>query len=308
MPNCLKHGNPEPCHECQQQALPEWRRRPNPNNYPRPMPQQHAPSPSIRNSSSNDNSPARADASPNWRSKAPRSFDSKPCVRYKGTVSKADASQSWRASSDSKAEVDPDNNNSSSSARRVPVPLPAQGHNHGNKRPCKIRCGINEGLCVENHQGHVTHLFTDGLVGCTQVIFRSATTSFTCHIKDGAPNPVPWIQWALKQFERLHGKVEHCYVATGDGSGSAAGAVNAALGERGSKLLAKAGGYFIVPKTGEIGRVGIKGWAVTGQEVAGWQTATGLIVLRLPGTASLGEVQVGDYSEACPVCRALPSI
>ena len=198
------------------------------------------------------------------------------------------------------------------SARRTPPHLqprrerrapPTRGHCHGNQGPYKIRCGANEGLCVLNGNHAVECLFTDGLVGCTQVIFRNHTATFTCHILVGAPDPAGWVSWALAEFESEYGAVQQCWVATGDGSG-ATQRIFDALKHRKPVLLARSGGYYIDIKTGQVKTTPSMGFSATRQDVAGWQTGRGLVDLRLRGSISLGTVQVGDYCEMCDVCRA----
>lgn len=178
---------------------------------------------------------------------------------------------------------------------------PNHRHTHGNQYPCKIRCGANEGLCIRNDQDNVTYLYTDSLIGCTQVIFRNTTATFTCHIFTAAPDPLGWIEWAEGEFRSEYGSVTSCWVVTSDSPG---------VGETIYGLLSKSlkvewikncGGCAIKITDATVIKTPTD-WYVSRQDVGGWQTANELIDLRLRGSRSLGNVYVGDYSESCREC------
>ena len=48
--------------------------------------------------------------------------------------------------------------------------IPQRRHSHGTARPCKIRCGANEGLYVLNNEANVQEIYTDSLIGCANNI------------------------------------------------------------------------------------------------------------------------------------------
>ena len=177
------------------------------------------------------------------------------------------------------------------------------GHSHGNVSPCKIRCGANEGLCILNNQDKVNALFTDSLIGCVQIIFRSDKATFVCHIFSGARTPEDWSQWAHERFVHFYGQVNKCYVVTGDDSG-----VGNSIEERLKSRLPEVVrvrnccGYTINIKSGEVGETP-QDWYTSRQDIAGWQTAKDLIHLQLLGPWSIGDPFCGDFYELCNACK-----
>jgi hypothetical protein len=177
------------------------------------------------------------------------------------------------------------------------------GHTHGMRRPCNIRCGGNEGLCVRNDQHNVTCLFTDGLVCCTQVIFRNATATFTCHILEGAPDPEGWIDWAKREFTAAYGAITSCWVVTGDNVGAGDTVCSFLRRDLAVERITGCGGCAIRIADGTVMKTP-RDWHTGRPDVAGAQTARGLIDLRLHSRrVYLGEITVGDYYEPCPECN-----
>lgn len=181
---------------------------------------------------------------------------------------------------------------------------PIHGHTHGTDRPCNIRCGANEALCILNSQANVSELFTDGLIGCTQVILRNATATLTCHIFTGASAPKDFILLLFAKFVDSHGTVDHCYVISGDGTG-AADTIETAL--RGKNIpnigrIRGCGGYAISIANGTV-RETPGGWNTSQSGIAGWLTASVLIHTRYTAIAMLGEPMAGDYYEPCAACN-----
>lgn len=188
------------------------------------------------------------------------------------------------------------------------VPRPVIPHTHGSARPCKIRCGVNEGLCVLNTQNLVDYLFTDGLTGCTQVIFRSANATFTCHLGSSAPAPDTWTAWALQRFIAVYGAPTASYVITGDNPG---------MGNTIEQLLS-GGPHNLVPLTRVTGCGGYRidiatgaasptptGWNTARLDVSGPETGMAVIAARYIGAGHLGQPEPGDYYESCPRCGQL---
>ncbi len=183
----------------------------------------------------------------------------------------------------------------------------AFGHGHGTQTPYRVRCGVNEGLCILNTQPLVDELYTDSLIGCVQIILRSATATFTCHISSGARTPVNWATWAYGRFINLCGVVTSCYVITGD-SPAIGNAIAGALTGLGLNVnrIHDCQGYSITIRNDDEFEAGPTPdhWAVSQQRVAGWQTAKDLIYVRLLGSLSIGTPSEGDYNQDCNACNA----
>jgi hypothetical protein len=181
---------------------------------------------------------------------------------------------------------------------------PRHRHTHGQTRPCSIRCGANEGICVRNNQTNVLYLFTDGLVNCTQVIFRSATATFTCHIFGAARHPVGFIKWAMDAFIKDYGAITSCWVVTGDSVG-AGDEICGALRSEGLAVtrILGCGGYAIRISDGAVQKTP-SGWNAGRADVAGTQTASGELIdlIMTSRRVYLGEVTPGDFWDSCREC------
>lgn len=188
--------------------------------------------------------------------------------------------------------------------RYVPPHLrPRPAHTHGFARPCKIRCGVNEGLCILNTQASVVELYTDSLIGCTQIIFRNAIATFTCHVSSDAPYRVLWTEHALRAFERKYGRVVKCYVVAGDSPEREIIIIECLEKSiHDVECVGRVHGYTINIASG-LARETPRGWNTSQRDVAGWQTAQGLIDLRLTHDTYLGADAYGDYHETCPACE-----
>lgn len=179
----------------------------------------------------------------------------------------------------------------------------AVGHNHGGQRPCKIRCGVNEGLSILNNQVNVSYLYTDSLANCTQVIFRNAVATFTTHVLGVAREPRRWINRVHEDFVGQYGRVTLCRVVTSDNptAGFNIGSYLELLNVQ-FEHWPNCGGCAIGISDGNVIPTPT-GWNPTQADVAGWQTAADLIHRRWTGEEFLGEVLCGDYSEMCRACN-----
>jgi hypothetical protein len=164
-----------------------------------------------------------------------------------------------------------------------------------------MRCGMNEGLSIRNNEANVAELYTDGLVGCTQMILRNATGTFVAHIGVSAPQPAQFATWALAQFIDIYGAPTEGYVATGDGTGAVNAVLEALANVPGIRRLENSGGYTICPASGAV-RAAPGEWHTGRQDVAGATTARGLVDVRFHSRTMLGVVWVGDYREGCRIC------
>lgn len=181
--------------------------------------------------------------------------------------------------------------------------VPAK-HNHGDKRPCKLRCGANEGICVLNATADVTEIFTDGLLTCAQIILRNGTATFTCHIYGDAPNPLTFMHLACDLFVMKYGAVTECHLISGTDTRLANG-LNDPLVTKLHIPVTRANGvdgYSINIHTG-VTRV-TPDWPTYLGDVAGWKTAPNLIDLRITDAVNLGTAYHGDYSDPCALCRS----
>jgi len=185
------------------------------------------------------------------------------------------------------------------------------GHTHGrNKRRLKIRCGINEGLCILNLKAPflVTHLFTDGLVNCCQVIWRSNNATFTTHISGDAPHPETFIWMCLRQFNfKYNSAITSCYVASGDDP-DLGNRIHDYLRRRlhcNVERIRNTGGCCINMLNGDVSNTPVMGSGPNRDDVAGYLTASDLIDLRLTDSYATGEPGYGDYYEGCQLCNTL---
>ena len=101
---------------------------------------------------------------------------------------------------------------------------------------------MNEALCIRNDEANVGEVYTDGLVGCTQMILRNAAATFVAHIGVGAPQPAAFATWALQEFIDIYGPPTEGYVATGDGTGAVSAVLAALAGVPGMQQLANSAG------------------------------------------------------------------
>ncbi len=178
-------------------------------------------------------------------------------------------------------------------------------HSHGTIRNgSKMRCGINEGLCVRNERKHeIRYLFTDGLRNCVQVVFRNDKATFVCHLNE-SDEVAYWVAWARKEFEGAYGAIDYCLVASGDRDGAANQAADSLAGldvvrRRGI------GGVCIDIGTGAVAETPSMGWGSNQADVVGYLTARDCIDLHFTGKRTIGQPGAGDYYESCPVCRFL---
>lgn len=179
---------------------------------------------------------------------------------------------------------------------------PHRRHTHGTQRPCKIRCGVNEGLYIRNDERNVTHLFTDSLINCAQVIFRNRRATFTCHILGGARQPRPWTQLIYRTFVERYGRVARCLVVTGGDAATGLRVISYLPAKLKVVHWPGCGGCRIRLVDGHVDKTP-SNWNPSRPDVAGWLTAGDLIDLRLTGAEWLGEVSYGDYYEPCRACN-----
>jgi len=188
------------------------------------------------------------------------------------------------------------------------IPTSPTKHSHGNETACHIRCGVNEGLAVRNDNRNVASLYTDSLLGCTQVILRNATATFTCHIAASASDPIGWMRWAVSQFRRQYGFVTWCAIISGDDPAIGRSLHRTIcsmfrLREDGIVRKLGCGGISIDPASGDW-RETPSTRNVSQANVGGWITCREMIDLRLCGPRKLGDAAYGDYFEGCGLCRS----
>jgi hypothetical protein len=155
-------------------------------------------------------------------------------------------------------------------------------------------------LCVTNDKDAVECLYTDGISGCVEVIFRNSTATFICHLfcpKDA----VTWIRQELTQFEQAYGTVEKCYVAIADGEELGKKVARALPVGKTEGLSVSFRGYQINLKSGKVTQA--PGYVVTDPKSGGVLTTPHLIARRSIDQRLLGEPMSGDFSEQCPSCR-----
>jgi hypothetical protein len=179
-------------------------------------------------------------------------------------------------------------------------------HTHGTKRPCKIRCGINEGLFIKNDNSDVTEMYTDNLINCTQVILHNDRATFVCHIAGGARRPALYMWCACRKFSFKFGKVTRCYVISGESPAVGNELTPYLKGQLNIEIrrFTGVGGYSIDIHSSEAGIADI-GWNTSQQAVAGWLTAPELIYERLTDREFIGDPGPGDYYASCPICKKL---
>lgn len=178
-------------------------------------------------------------------------------------------------------------------------------HTHGTIRNgSKMRCGINEGLCVRNsRKDEIRYLFTDGLRNCVQVVFRNDTATFVCHLNE-SDEVAYWVDWARTEFSKTYGVITYCLVASGDRDDAANQAANSLAGLHVVRKRAT-GGVAIDIGTGAVGDTPGMGWGPNQADVVGYLTARDCIDLHFTGKRTVGQPGAGDYYENCQVCRLL---
>ena len=340
MPVCLAHGNEKPCRLCMRNNP---RDVPRARATARPLPSASGPdspwwrspaptgpnAPSWRSQGPTGPAPAprqpeaRGPASSSWRSQAP----SGPAPAPRQPEARGPASSSWRSQAPSGPASDPWRNNRKpgepappsrshySPPRRIRPPAglrkkkrneraQVMQHTHGTRRPCQIRCGMNEAICILNSQAGVAALFTDGLAGCVQVILRTSVATFTCHIGSSAPAPAEWMMATARDFVAAYGAVQQCVMISASESDLTRDKVAPVLHELFEKILQikTLPGALVNIKTGNVVRTGVDLATVDGN-VAGFLTAPEMIHRRWADSPLLGETLIGDYLELCQACN-----
>lgn len=179
---------------------------------------------------------------------------------------------------------------------------PARRHNHGSQRPCKIRCGVNEGLYIRNNQVNAAYLYTDSLLNCAQVIFRNSSATFTTHVMGGAPQPRRWIDLVYGTFVRRYGPVTLCLVVTSESPATGNQIVSYLRLKVRVTQWHNCDGCAIRISDGHV-KTTPSSWNISQADVAGWLTAEDLMDLRLDGSEFLGAASYGDYYEPCRACN-----
>lgn len=183
--------------------------------------------------------------------------------------------------------------------------MPEMGHTHGSDRPCKIRCGANEGLIVSTSTRSVTEVFTDGLRSCVQIILGNDRAVFTCHIADDSPEPIVFVQMAYTFFKTNYGNPTVCELAWGEVGKALADIISDPLVTLAGKLtrFPKTDGRSINVSNRTTKETPDSGWEAYAPGVAGWATARDVIECRLTSPEKLGKLYNGDWRESCRRCN-----